>query len=122
MLYLLPQGYTFAIRQKDADGSNDRLPIIVPGSPEILILPQRAVMSLSLILRPQNTSIATVDFCHDHVDDVRNAIAGLIWDPSVLGNVSAASSIDGKRLYYSGTATAIRVTAINDVCWLRGTV
>lgn len=122
MLYLLPQGYTFAIRQKDADGSNDRPAVIVPGSPEILILPQRAVMSLTLVLRPQLTSIATVDFTHDHVNDVIAGLSSVIWDPSVLGNVAAASTLDEKRLYYAGTATAFRVTALNDVCWLRGTV
>jgi hypothetical protein len=124
MLFWQAQDDGYALRQCDANGNNKRPPVILAGETEYVIFPQRALIYPTLILRPQGAAVATVDLCHDWIEDIKSFLnqggGSLIWDPSVLGNVTAASTPENSRLYFAGSVSAARIVAAGGSVWLRG--
>ena len=130
MLGWKSQGNNYALRQWDDNGvPNERPPLILAGESEWVIIPQKPNIFLALILDPLAGCTATVDFCYDLMTDINTQMAvgfsgtnTLIWRPSALGNVTAATENDGKELFFAGNPTAFRVNAVGGNCRVRGTL
>jgi hypothetical protein len=127
MLGWKSQGNNYALRQYNADGSNERVPVIAAGEIEWCVVPQKSIILLSLFLNPAAGCTATVDLCFDHIADVNAQLASgfsgantLIWVPSGLGNITSASPQDNKELFWSGGLSAIRIAAVGGGCPVRG--
>jgi hypothetical protein len=118
MLIWKPQPPNYALQQEDAPGVNVRPAVILAGGSDYAVMPQKNIPFLSLTLDPDAGCTATVDFCFDPITDIQAQLSSLVWQPSGMGNITAAS-LD-KTLWLMGLISAFRVNAVGGNCPVRG--